>query len=75
MLYLSNKGVYVNRYNQEHYKNVSVRFNWVSERDIIDHLKSKKSLKAYLVRLIRQDMKIEKDLEREKILNGFDFGV
>ena len=65
---------YNNRYNREHYRTISFRFNWNSERDLIDHLRSKRSPKAYIVRLIRQDMKIEQDLEREKILNGFDFG-
>lgn len=62
-----------NDYIKENYKRYTIRFSYDSELDIIEHLKLKKSVKNYLKRLIEQDIKIEEALERERIINGFDF--
>ena len=62
-----------NDYIKENYKRYTIRFSYNEELDIIEHLKLKKSVKNYLKRLIEQDMKIEEALERERIINGFDF--
>lgn len=62
-----------NDYIKENYKRYTIRFSYDNELDIIEHLKLKKSVKNYLKRLIQQDMKIEEALERERIINGFDF--
>lgn len=62
-----------NDYIKENYKRYTIRFSYDNELDIIEHLKLKKSVKNYLKRLIEQDMKIEEALERERIINGFDF--
>ena len=62
-----------NDYIKENYKRYTIRFSYNEELDIIEHLKLKKSVKNYLKRLIQQDMKIEEALERERIINGFDF--
>lgn len=62
-----------NDYIKENYKRYTIRFSYDNELDIIEHLKLKKSVKNYLKRLIEQDMRIEEALERERIINGFDF--
>lgn len=62
-----------NDYIKKNYKRYTIRFSYDNELDIIEHLKLKKSVKNYLKRLIEQDMKIEEALERERIINGFDF--
>ena len=62
-----------NDYIRERYKRYTIRFSYAEELDIIEHLKTKKSVKNYLKRLILQDIRIEEALERERIINGFKF--
>lgn len=62
-----------NDYIREKYKRYTIRFSYAEENDVIEHLKTKKSVKNYLKRLILQDIRIEEALERERIINGFKF--
>ena len=54
---MNKKLEYNSRYNKEKYTSVSVRFNTVSEADILEHLKKQDNVKPYLAALIRKDMK------------------
>lgn len=47
---------YNNNYNRENYRSFSIRYSRVNEKDMIEWLESKKSIKAYVTSLIRKDM-------------------
>ena len=51
------KLAFTREYNKEHYKSVSFRLDYDRERDIIDWLDNYDSNKAYLVSLIKKDMR------------------
>ena len=63
----------IDQYNRENYKKITIRFNFGSDADILEHLKTKRSITGYIRRLILADMAIEEALERERLINGFDF--
>lgn len=48
---------YNNDYNRNNYRCFSTRFNQKSEREIIQWLESKNSIKSYLTELILNDMR------------------
>lgn len=52
-----NKLKYTRAYNKENYKGVSIRLSYDKEQDIIEHLNNYSSIKAYLINLIRADIK------------------
>ena len=52
----SNKLKLVREYNREHYKAMTIRFDYVKDRDIIDHLENIDSNKKYIAHLIRKDI-------------------
>ena len=54
---LRNKIEYNNAYNRNNYRSFSIRFNNHTEREIIEWLESKNSIKSYITELIINDMK------------------
>ena len=44
-----------NRLHKENYANICLKFNVEKEKDIVDWLDSKESLKGYIVNLINKD--------------------
>ena len=54
---LRNKMDYNNAYNRNNYRSFSIRFNNHPEREIIEWLESKNSIKSYITELILNDMK------------------
>ncbi|HCK87519.1 MAG TPA: hypothetical protein DHW39_01785 [Erysipelotrichaceae bacterium] len=52
---------YNNEYNRTNYRSFSIRFNNKSEADLIQWLESKEGIKAYIIKLIEEDMKKEQN--------------
>lgn len=46
----------VNAYNKEHYKAITIRLDYVKDRDIIDFLENIESNKTYICALIRESI-------------------
>lgn len=58
---------YNNEYNREHYKAITIRFDYVKDLDIIEFLENMDSNKAYIATLIRKDIK---RYEKKKKVNA-----
>lgn len=68
----SKKQIYNNAYNKANYTGVSFRINNVTEKDIKEMLDMQENLKAYICKLIRGDIKRQKQLQRRVLLNPGD---
>ena len=51
-----------NAYNKIHYKPITIRLSYDKEDDIINWLNNFDSIKAYLVEIIRADMRAKQGL-------------
>lgn len=63
------KQIYNNAYNKAKYTGISFRINNVTEKDIKEMLDLQDNLKAYICKLIRGDIKRQKQLQRRVLLN------
>ena len=68
----SKKQLYNNAYNKANYTGISFRINNTTEHDIKEMLDMQDNLKAYICKLIRGDIKRQKQMQRRVLLNNGD---
>lgn len=52
---MNNKQKYINEYNKQNYKQIRIRLR--NDDPVLEHLKEQESVNAYIIQLIREDMK------------------